>query len=78
MFSIPNEIGHNRYGLTTPRKLGKAHERNRIKRRFREIIRDLRCDPAGFDVVINPRRSALGIEFAELRSELTFLLGEKG
>jgi ribonuclease P protein component len=73
---MPNGLRHSRFGLTTPRKLGKAHERNRIKRRVREILRTAREGiPAGFDVVVNPRRSAAEREFQDLKGELTALLG---
>ena len=76
LFVMPNGLSHNRFGLTTPRKLGKAHDRNRIKRRIREILRTSReLIPAGFDVVVNPRRSANDREFGELRAELLTLLG---
>jgi len=71
-----NGFGHSRFGLTTPRKLGAAHERNRIKRRVREILRTSKpLLPAGFDIVLNPRRSACEREFDELRTELLLLLG---
>jgi ribonuclease P protein component len=76
IFSMPNGLDHSRIGLTTPRKLGKAHERNRIKRRVREILRTSRTlIPAGFDVVVNPRGSVTEREFQELRAELVTLLG---
>jgi ribonuclease P protein component len=76
LFALANGLSHNRFGLTTPRKLGKAHDRNRIRRRVREILRTI--DPltaAGFDFVVNPRRSAGDRNFEELRSELLALLG---
>ena len=80
LFALPNELARYRFGLTTPRKLGKAHERNRIRRRVREILRTLEpaSEPAskgGFDVVVNPRRSVHDRDFQELRSELLTLLG---
>ena len=76
VFAVANGFEHSRFGLTTPRKLGPAHDRNRIKRRVREIIRTTRfLLPAGLDVVLNPRRSAGDRELGELRSELLSLFG---
>jgi ribonuclease P protein component len=76
VFVHANGLEYNRFGLTTPRKLGPAHERNRIKRRVREILRNARAElPHGFDIVVNPRRSAYDRDFSELRAELVALLG---
>jgi ribonuclease P protein component len=77
VFVLPNGRNVSRYGLTTPRKLGRAHERNRIRRRVREILRRRRNElPAGVDVVLNPRRSVLERGFEPLRAELVSLLKE--
>jgi ribonuclease P protein component len=76
VFALRNGLAYSRFGLTTPRKLGKAHDRNRVKRRVREILRTSRTViPTGFDFVLNPRRSVSERQFEDLRSELTALLG---
>ena len=69
------ESGMARVGLTAGRVLGKAHERNRIKRRMREALRrhaDLL--PRGVDLIFHPRRSVLTIEFAKLEAEIVRIL----
>lgn len=61
-----------RVGLTAGRVLGKAVERNRIKRRMREVVRHhLAClGETNVDVVLHPRRSVLVMEFSKLDSEV--------
>jgi len=76
VFALRNGLEYSRFGLTTPRKLGKAHVRNRLKRRIREILRTSRASiPTGFDFVVNPTPSASGRGIEELRRELLPLLG---
>jgi ribonuclease P protein component len=76
IFLLANGLNYSRVGLTTPRKIGMAVERNRIRRRIREILRGAWPSvPHGFDIVVNPRRSSCEREFAELKSELLSLLG---
>ena len=77
VFVLPNQRKVSRFGLTTPRKLGHANERNRIRRRIREILRQRWAEfPAGIDVVVNPRRSVLQKKFKPLEAELVSLLNE--
>jgi len=64
-----------RVGLTAGKVLGKAHERNRIKRRMREVLRrHVDLIPAGFDLILHPRRTVLTMEFAKLEAEVVRIL----
>ena len=63
-----------RIGLTVPRSLGGAVERNRMRRRTREAVRHnlavLNGMSAGVDLVINPKKGLLEAEFAQISREV--------
>jgi ribonuclease P protein component len=64
-----------RVGLTAGKVLGKAHERNRIKRRMREALRrHMHLLPPGCDIIFHPRRIILTIEFRKLEAEIVRIL----
>lgn len=64
-----------RVGLTVGKVLGKAHERNRIKRRMRDALRrHVDLLPAGFDLIFHPRRQVLAIDFQQLEAEVVRIL----
>jgi ribonuclease P protein component len=66
-----------RVGLTVGKVLGKAHERNRIKRRMREAIRcHIGLLPSGYDLILHPRRVVLTMEFAKLEAEVVRILDQ--
>jgi ribonuclease P protein component len=66
-----------RVGLTAGKVLGKAHERNRIKRRMREALRrHVELLPQGCDLILHPRRAVLTIKFAKLEAEIVRILQE--
>ena len=62
-----------RVGFTVGKVLGGAVQRNRIKRRLREAVRQRRMVLTGagaVDVVINPKKSVLTLEFAVVLDEV--------
>ena len=64
-----------RIGLTAGKVLGKAHQRNRIKRRMREVLRrHVDLLPPGCDLILHPRRSVLTVDFAKLEAEIVRIL----
>ena len=73
VFYLRREQGEGlRIGFTVGKVLGGAVERNRMKRRLRESVR-LRWpeDRLPVDVVVNPKKSVLKLEFTELENEIT-------
>jgi ribonuclease P protein component len=72
IFFLPRQSGAGpRVGFTVGRAAGGAVQRNRIRRRLREAVRlELGQLPVAVDVVINPRRSVLAADFADLRAEV--------
>ena len=67
-----------RIGYTVTKKVGNAVIRNRVKRRFRELARELlpQAGVAGADHVIIGRNSAVERDFGKLRSDLAKALAK--
>ena len=64
-----------RIGLTVPKALGKAVDRNRIKRRLRELVRAALplLGDLPVDVVLHPKRGVLEADFATLEREVALI-----
>ncbi len=72
----PNEVSAMRYGITVTKKIGNAVVRNRMKRRFRALLRELLAEQglAAHDHVVIGRDGGVERDFAQLRVELVAAL----
>jgi len=75
--ALPNSLEHNRYGFVTPKRLGGAVIRNRLRRRLREAIRVLPTN-CGWDVVVSPKAPAANANFQQLNRAVVDLLARAG
>ena len=67
LYARKNRTGGNRVGVTVSKKLGKAHVRNRTRRRIREVYRlnEEKFQP-GWDIVVVARTKAVEAPFEKL------------
>lgn len=71
----PAGLDGPRVGLTVGKILGKATDRNRIKRRMREALRrHVNLLPEGYDLIFHPRRTVLAMKFVQLEAEIVRIL----
>ena len=67
LYARKNRTNSNRVGITVSKKLGKAHIRNRTRRRIREVYRlnEEKFQP-GWDIVVVARTRAVDAPFEKL------------
>lgn len=78
VFVSPSPVAHPRLGLVVPKHRRRIVERNRLKRRLRELGRRvllpaLREHGLALDVMLRARPEAYGAGFADLRDEVAQL-----
>ena len=63
---VPNH-DPSRIGIVVGRRLGKAVTRNRLKRIFRELVRESQAGMAGgFHCVVYPKIMVLGVKYQKI------------
>ena len=69
-----------RLGITVTKKIGNAVVRNRMKRRFRALARDVVAaqGPAGCDHILIGRAGGVERDYATLRTELVKAVAKLG
>ena len=79
LYARKNRLDHNRVGITVSKKLGKAHIRNRVRRRFREVYRlNEEAFLPGWDIVIVARSRAIDADFTKLTAAYLQLADKAG
>lgn len=69
------ENENNLYGITVPKKIGKAHIRNKIKRQIKNIIITNEINiQKGCNYVIIIKEASLKLDYESLKNELLNLL----
>jgi len=79
LYARKNRTGTNRVGITVSKKLGKAHIRNRVRRRVREVYRlnEAKFAP-GWDIVVVVRTRAIKAPFDALTNAYLSLAEKAG
>ena len=79
LYKISNNMPESRLGITVSGKVGKAHVRNKIKRRIKEIIRlqDSRLH-SGYDLIFVARVRSAECDYSMLESSVNHLLKISG
>ena len=72
-----NSLGHYRFGITVPKKLGKAHIRNYYKRVLRNIC-DINkiCYSNEKDYIIIVRKGCLESNYQEIEKSFKYLMSK--
>lgn len=79
LYARKNRTDINRVGITVSKKLGKAHIRNRVRRRLREVYRlnEEKFQP-GWDLVLVARSRAVDAPFDKLTASFLSLAKKSG
>lgn len=80
VYHLDRQDGHTfRFGLSVSKRVGNAVVRNRIKRRIREVIRELEPRLAKpKDYVIIARKPTADMDFHEIKSSLVHVFKRVG
>ena len=72
LFFLPNSLGRKRLGIIASRKVGNAVDRNRAKRKIREIFRRHKnLGGQDMDIVVISARKLVNLPYPILEQKLT-------
>ncbi len=73
MKALPNELGFSRFGFSVAKEIGKAVQRNRVRRLLKEVVRLTPVKP-GWDIVFIARPGAVNADYHTLKKSTGKLL----
>ncbi|MES2746224.1 MAG: ribonuclease P protein component [Bdellovibrionota bacterium] len=76
MIAVPSHGPTSRIGFIVSKKVGGSVTRNRVRRRLRELFRQLPARPVGMDIVVIARHHAVSMDFETLRQAMTYAMGK--
>lgn len=69
-----NGLNYPRFGFSIGKKVGKANQRNLLKRRLRNIVRINYNNLNGVDIVIIPKKHLTDFDYQKLKKSLGHVL----
>ncbi|MFC1854627.1 ribonuclease P protein component [Candidatus Dependentiae bacterium] len=71
LLAAPSDLEYGKLTLISPRKVGKSHDRNLLRRRVKAIFYENELYKKPFKFILLARKGAIEIPFEELRDFLT-------
>lgn len=71
-----NGLNNPRFGITVSKKIGKANQRNSLKRKLREILRLNYYSINGVDIIIIPKKHTTDFTYDKLKKSLGHVLSK--
>lgn len=75
LFVVKSRFEWYKIGFSISKKLGKANKRNKLKRRMKEIVRNMQI-PSFCNYVVLAKENATALEFNELKKEIERLFSK--
>ncbi len=70
LFSVASKFKTYKIGYAISKKIGKANQRNKLKRRLKEIVRTGNFAKDNFNYVLMAKVGAAELDFASLKAEV--------